>query len=83
MMAVMFIVLAHQFLALAQSNREFSRSAAVHSMTPTHTSAQLLLVAVGFIAVVVTTAYTLLCFIHPGEMGEGHIKRCILDDGCE
>ena len=33
--------------------------------------------------VVVTTAYTLLCFIHPGEMGEGHIKRRILDDGCE
>jgi len=52
-------------------------------MTSTHTSAQLLLVAVGFIAVVVTTAYTLLCFIHPGEMGEGHIKRRILDDGCE
>jgi len=25
----------------------------------------------------------LLCFIHPGEMGEGHIKRRILDDGCE
>ena len=82
-MAVMFIVLAHQFLALAQSNHGFSPSAAVHSMTPTQASAQLLLVAVGFIAVVVTTAYTWLCFIHPGETGEGHIKRRILDDGCE
>jgi hypothetical protein len=83
MRAVVFIVLAHQFLAFAQSNREFSQSAAVHSMTPTQTPAQLLLVAVGFIAVVVTTAYTWLCFIHPGETGEGHIKRRILDDGCE
>jgi hypothetical protein len=83
MRAVVFIVLAHQFLAFAQSNREFSQSAAVHSMAPTQTPAQLLLVAVGFIAVVVTTAYTWLCFIHPGETGEGHIKRRILDDGCE
>jgi hypothetical protein len=83
MRAVVFIVLAHQFLAFAQSNREFSQSAAVHSMTPTQTPAQLLLVAMGFIAVVVTTAYTWLCFIHPGETGEGHIKRRILDDGRE
>ena len=67
----------------AQSNREFSQSTAVHSMTPTYSSAQLRLVAVGVIAVVVTTAYTLLCFIHPGEIGEGHIKRRILDEGCE
>ena len=63
-MAVVFIVLAHQFLALAQSNREFSQSTAFHSMTPTYSSAQLLLVAVGFVAVVVTTAYALLLF-HP------------------
>jgi len=83
MRAVVFIVLAHQFLAFAQSNREFSQSAAVHSMTPTQTPAQLLLVAVGFIAVVVTTAYTWLCFIHPRETAEGNTKRRILDDGCE
>lgn len=80
---VVFLGLAQQVLALAQSNREFSQSTAVHSMSPIHTSAQLLLIAVGFIAVVVTMAYTLLCFIHPGEMGEDHIKRRILDEGCE
>ena len=82
-MPVAFIVLAQQILGLAQSNHAFSRSTAVHSMSPTHTWAQLLLVAVGFIAVAVTTAYTLLCFIRPGERGEGHIKRRILDEGCE
>jgi hypothetical protein len=83
MMAVALIVLAQQILALAQSNDVFSRSTAVHAMAPPHTWAQLLLVAVGFIAVVVATAYTLLCFMRPGEMGEGHIKRRILDEACE
>ena len=82
-MAVAFIVLAQQILGLAQSNHGFSQSAAVHSMSPTHTWPQLLLVAVGVIVVVVTTAYTLLYFIRPGEKGEGHIKRRIFDEGCE
>ena len=80
-MAVSFIVLAQQIFAFAQSNHEFSQSTAVHSMAPTHTSAQLLLVAVGVIVVAFTTAYTLLCFIRPGEVDEGHIKRRILDEG--
>jgi hypothetical protein len=83
MMAVAFIVLAQQILVLAQSNDVFSRSTAGHAMAPPHTWAQLLLVAVGFIAVVVTTAYTLLCFMRPGEMGESHIKRRILDEGSQ
>jgi hypothetical protein len=82
-MTVMIIGLAQRFLALAQWNHGFSQSTAVHSMSPTHTWAQLLLVAVGFIAVAVTTAYTLLCFIRPGEKGAAHIKRRILDEGCE
>jgi hypothetical protein len=83
MMAVAFIVMAQQILALAQSDDAFSQSTAVHSMSPTHTWAQLLLVVVGVIAVAVTTAYMLLCFIRPGERGEGHIKRRILDEGSE
>ena len=82
-MTAVLIVLAQQILVLDQSNDVFSRSTAVHAMAPSHTWAQLLLVAVGLIAVVVTSAYTLLCFMRPGEMGEDHIKRRILDEGYE
>jgi hypothetical protein len=82
-MAVVFMALTQQFLATAQSNNGFSQSMAVHSMAPAHNSAELLLVAVGIIAVVVTTAYTMLWFVRPGEMGEGHIKRRILDERFE
>jgi hypothetical protein len=74
-------VLTQQILAFAQSDHQFSGSTVVHSMAPTHTSAELLLVAVGVIAVISTTAYTLWCFIRPGETGQGHIKRRILDEG--
>ena len=45
--------------------------------------ARSVLVAVGVIAVVVTTAYTLLYLIRPGETSEDHIKRRILEDGRE
>jgi len=82
-MTAVLIVLTLQILVLDQSNDVFSRSTAVHAMAPSHTWAQLLLVAVGLIAVVVTSAYTLLCFMRPGEMGEDHIKRRILDEGYE
>jgi hypothetical protein len=83
MMAVALIGLAQQILAPDQSNDAFSQSMALHSMSPAHSWAQLLMVAVGFIAVVASTGYALLCFVRPGEMGEDHIKRRILDDGCE
>ena len=82
-MAVVFMSLTQPLFALAPSNSRFSQSMAVHSMAPAHTSAELPLVAVGVIAVVVTTAYTVLCFVRPGEMGEGHIKRRILDERFE
>jgi hypothetical protein len=82
-MTVMIIGLAQRFLALGQWNHGLSQSTAVHSMAPIHTSAELLVVAVGVIAVVVTTAYMLLYFIRPGEMSEGHIKRRILDESYE
>ena len=40
-------------------------------------------VAAGVIAVVVTTFYTLLYLIRPGETSGTHIKRRILEDGRE
>jgi hypothetical protein len=73
-------VLAQRILALAQSDHQFSGSTVVHSMAPTHTLAEVLLVAIGVIAVISTTAYTLWRFIRPGETGQGHIKRRILDE---
>lgn len=74
-------VLTQQILAFAQSDHQFSGSTVVHSMESTHTAADLLLVAVGVIAVIATTAYTLWRFLRPGETGQGHIKRRILDEG--
>jgi hypothetical protein len=82
MMAVVLMGLAQRILAPDQSTA-FSQSTALHSMSPAHSWAQLLMVAVGFIAVVATTGYALLCFVRPGEMGEDHIKRRILDEGCQ
>jgi hypothetical protein len=38
------------------------------------------LVAAGVIAVVVTTFYTLLYLIRPGETSGTHIKRRVLED---
>jgi hypothetical protein len=43
----------------------------------------MVLVAAGVIAVVVTTFYTLLYLIRPGETDYNHIKRRILEDGPE
>lgn len=83
MMAVVLMGLAQRILAPDQSSDGFSQSTALHSMSSAHSWAQLLLVAVGFIAVVATTGYAVLCFVRPGEMDEDHIKRRILDDGCE
>ena len=47
---------------------------------PTHTWLDVVLVAAGVIAVVVTTFYTLLYLIRPGETSGTHIKRRILED---
>jgi hypothetical protein len=70
-------------LAFLQSDHPFSGTTLAHSMAPSHASWQLLLVAVGVIALVSTTAYALWCFIRPEETGENHIKRRILDEGRE
>ena len=72
--------LMRQMLAFVQSDHHFSGSTGMHSTAPAHTSVQLLLVAVGVIAVISTTAYTLWCFIRPEETDQSHIKRRILDE---
>jgi hypothetical protein len=40
-------------------------------------------VALGAVVVIVTTIYTVVYFLRPGEEGAGHIKRRIIDDGYE
>jgi hypothetical protein len=54
-----------------------------HAMAATHTWLDLLLVTVGVVVVVVTTVYTVLYLVRPGETGETHIKRRILEDDRE
>ena len=80
MLAGPFIILAQQIAGAARSGRELSESTAHHAIASTHTWLEVVLVAVGVIVVVVTTFYTLLYLIRPGEMGETHIKRRILED---
>lgn len=75
-----FIIMAQQIVGVAQSGREFSQSTVRHAMASTHTAQEMVLVVLGAIVVIVTTAYTLMYLIHPGETGEDHIKRRILDD---
>jgi hypothetical protein len=78
MLAGPFIILGQQIADAAASGREVSQSTAHHAMASTHTWLDVMLVVVGVIVVVVTTFYTLLYLIRPGETGETHIKRRIL-----
>jgi hypothetical protein len=80
MLAVPFVVLAQRIASSAASARELSQSTAHHAMASTHTWLEVMLVVAGVIVVVVTTFYTLLYLIRPGETGETHIKRRILED---
>ena len=84
MLAVPFrIILAQQIATATRSAHELSHSAAHHAMASTYTWLDVVLVAAGVIAVVVTTFYTLLYLIRPGERDDTHIKRRILEDGRE
>ena len=75
-------VLAQQIAAAAQSARECSAVDGHHSMASAHTRpARLTLVALGVVVVIVTTIYSLLYLMRPGETAEDHIKRRILEDG--
>ena len=81
MLAVPFrIILAQQIAGATRSAHDLSHSMAHHAMPSAHTSLDVVLVAAGVIAVVVTTFYTLLYLIRPGETTGTHIKRRILED---
>lgn len=67
-------------LTAAQSAREFSQSMTHHAMAGTHGSVEVMLVALGVVVVIVTTVYSALYLIRPGETSADHIKRRILDD---
>jgi hypothetical protein len=75
------IILAQQIAGAPRSAHELSQSTAHHAMVSTDTWLDVVLVAAGVIAVVVTTFYTLLYLIRPGETDDTHIKRRILEDG--
>jgi hypothetical protein len=74
------IILAQQIVGATISAHELSQSTAHHEVASTHTWLDMVLVATGVIAVVVTTFYTLLYLIRPGETDDTHIKRRILED---
>ncbi len=80
MLAGPFIILAQQIAGAAGSGRELSQSMAHHALASTHTWLEVVLVVVGAIVVIVTTFYSLLYLIRPGETGETHIKRRILEE---
>jgi hypothetical protein len=77
------IILPRQIAAAVRPAHELSQSTAHHAMGFMHTWPDVVLVAAGVIAVVVTTFYTLLYLIRPGETSDTHIKRHILEDGGE
>jgi len=84
MLASLLWTVAQQVATTAQSAREFSQSTAHHAMAPeTHGPLDVTVVALGVVVVIVTTSYSLLYLIRPGEMNTDHIKRRILEDGRE
>ena len=81
MLAVPFrIILAQLIVGSASRSAHLSQSTAHHAMASTHTWLDVVLVAAGVVAVVVTTLYTLLYLIRPRETSDTHIKRRILED---
>lgn len=84
MLAGLFIiVLPQQIVSVTLSPHDLFQSTAHHAVTSTRTWLDVVLVATGVIAVVVTTFYTLRYLIRPGETDVEHIKRRILEDGRE
>jgi hypothetical protein len=81
MTPVVPLILAQHGSGTAQSGLEFSRSMARHAMATSHSSGEVVLVVLGALIVLVTTLYTVLYLIRPGEKGQDHIKRRILDEG--
>jgi len=83
MLASGLLIVAQQAASTVQSAREFSQSTVHHAAASAQGPLDITLVALGVIVVVVTTIYSLLYLIRPGETGEDHIKRRILEDGRE
>jgi hypothetical protein len=84
MLASWLFTVAEQIATTAQSAREFSQSTAHHAIgSETHGPLDITFVALGVVVVVVTTIYSLLYLIRPGETKADHIKRRILEDGHE
>ena len=51
-----------------------------HAMASPHSAQDVALVALGVVVVMVTTTYTVLYLIRPGETDPDHVKRRILED---
>jgi hypothetical protein len=83
MEASSFVVLAQQMVGATQSAGEFSASTTHHAMASAHGWQDAGLVTFGAIVVIMTTIYTVMRFLRPGEMDQHHIKRRIIDDGHE
>jgi hypothetical protein len=83
MLAGPFIIILAQQIAGAARSAQLSQPTAHHAVGSTHTWLDVVLVAAGVVAVVVTTFYTLLYLIRPGETSGTHIKRRILEDAGE
>lgn len=84
MLAALLWTVAYQVATIAQSAREFSQSTAHHAVaSETHGPLDVTIVALGVVVVIVTTIYSLLYLIRPGETNPDHIKRRILEDGRE
>jgi hypothetical protein len=70
--------------AAARSAGTFSQSTDHHGIAPgTHGPLDVTLVVLGVVVLLVTTLYSLLYLVRPGEASADHIKRRILDEGRE
>jgi hypothetical protein len=83
MLVSLLWTVAHQVATTAQSAREFSQSTAHHAVASETHPLDVTIVALGGVVVIVTTIYSMLYLICPGETNPDHIKRRILEDGRE
>ena len=82
MLASRLFTVAQQVATTAQSARTFSQPTAHHAIAPDiYGPLDVTLVALGVVVVIVTTIYSLLYLIRPGEASADHIKRRILEEG--
>ena len=84
MLVSTLFTLARHVATTAQSARAFSQSAEHHGVAPdAYGPLDLTIVALGVVVVIVTTIYSLVYLVRPGEAGVDHIKRRILEEGRE